>query len=136
MHALVTLTSAAALTAFAGLVGLFWYARFLGWAGLVKRYAIRGTAPVGRYRVDTVLLGEASWYGPPMFVDVGPQGIDPTPSFPYRIAFRPVRIPGVDVSAERKKNTSSSSCGCRWAGGRRSWSVSRPPRRCTRSKSG
>jgi hypothetical protein len=105
MHLLATIAFGAALILVAVIAGLFAYAQFLGWTNLAKRYGIRGVAPAGRYRVDTVLLGPAKWFGPPMRVEVGPEGIDLLPPFPYRLAFRPVRIPGAEiVAAERRSN--------------------------------
>jgi hypothetical protein len=72
MHAFATVAVAAALILLLAVAGLFSYAQFLGWGRLAKSYGLRDAKAAGKYRVDTVLLGEASWYGPPMLVDVGP----------------------------------------------------------------
>jgi hypothetical protein len=96
---------AAALALIAVGAGLFGYARLLGWGQLAKRYAMRGAAPAGGHHVVTVLLGEASWFGPPMRVHVGPEGIDLTPLWPFRPFFRPVRIPGAAIAGAERKDT-------------------------------
>lgn len=82
---------------------LFLYSWASGWRRLAKRYAIRGEVPEGPYRVNTLVLGELGLYTPPASVGVGPDGITLRPLMPFRLFFRPVRLPAAEiVSADIK----------------------------------